>query len=119
MPLHPCKLHSETYDNTYAKIQKLMTQLDGTTLDHLLISKVLIGKSFVCCSYVLWPFAHLTPPYTLHATSPKKGPRNNPPPIWLKLLKLIASFTTKTMVKMTHKIGFVCKRYQFSGFYVK
>jgi hypothetical protein len=84
------------------------------------VSKVVTGKSPMCCPCVLCLLAHLSPPCTPHAATPlKKGLGNDPPLIWLKLLKIIASFATRAMLKTTPEISVVCKRYQFSGFYVK
>jgi hypothetical protein len=54
---------------------------------------------------------HLTPTYAPCATPPKKTLGNGLLPI-----KMIASFTTRAMVKMAFKIG---KIYQFPRFYVK
>ncbi len=114
---HPCKLCSKTYNNNYVEIQKLMTQLDGMTLHHLLVSKVFTSKSPMCYSYVPCPPMHPMPPCTFHATPPKKGLANDLLPIWLEPLKLIAFFTTRAMV--TPKIGIICEKYQFPRFYVK
>jgi hypothetical protein len=49
-----------------------MTWLDDVTFYHLLVSRVYIGKSPICCSYVLCPLVHLMPPYTPCATPPEK-----------------------------------------------
>jgi hypothetical protein len=62
----------ETYDNNYAKIQKLMMWFNGVMLHHLLKLGILAGKSFVCYSYALCLLMHLMPPYTPHITPPKK-----------------------------------------------
>jgi hypothetical protein len=42
---HPYKFHSETYNNRYAKIQKLMTWLDGATLHHMWVLRIFTSKS--------------------------------------------------------------------------
>ncbi len=115
----PYKLHWETYNNRYAEIQKMMTQLDGLTLHHLWVSGVFTCKLPVCCSWVPRLLMHLTPPCTLHVTPLKKRLENDPSPIWLKPSKMIASFTTRVMVKMAPKIGILCGRYQFLGYHVK
>jgi hypothetical protein len=96
-----------------------MMWLDDAAFHHLSISRVFISKSLVFCSSILCPRAHLTPPYTPRVTPLEKGLQNGPPPIWLKILKMIASFTIRPMVKMAPKIGVVCERYQFPRFYVK
>jgi hypothetical protein len=57
--------------------------------------------------------------YGLDVAPPKKGLRNDPSPIWLKLLEMIASFTIRTMVKTTPETCIACGRYQFLKFYVK
>jgi hypothetical protein len=59
------------------------------------------------------------PPYALPVTSLKKRLGSNLPLVWLKTIKMIASFTTRTMAKTTPEIGVVCGGYQFSRFYVK
>jgi hypothetical protein len=96
-----------------------MTWLDDVALHHLLVSKVFIGKLLMCCSCVLCPLVHLMPPCAPHTTPPEKRLGNDGPLVKLKPLKMIVSFTTRTMVKMTPTIGVVFKRYQFSRFYVK
>jgi hypothetical protein len=51
---------------------------------------------------------HFTPPYALHVAPPKEGLRNDLLPIWLKSLKMIASFTTRAMVKTTLETSITC-----------
>jgi hypothetical protein len=79
--LHPCKLHLEIYDNMYAKIKNLMTQLDGVAFHHLWVSRALTSKSPIYSFCVMYFLAHLMVPYTPHATPLEKGLNNDPPPI--------------------------------------
>jgi hypothetical protein len=70
---HPYKLCLKTYDNKYAKIQKLMMWLDGTTFHHMWVSRIFTCKSHVCCSCISCHPTHLTPPYIPCTMPPEKG----------------------------------------------
>jgi hypothetical protein len=65
----------------YAKIQKLMTWLDGVALHHFWVFGAFTGKSPVYCSCVMCFLAHLMVPCTPCATPLEKGLGNDPLPI--------------------------------------